>query len=126
MSYLGQKFNREPWETAFEYHVAARSRARKREKQLKKLAAGKSLRDDLVETVDIRPVRITEEGFNWYLDLVRNVVRQIEQEIWTPRPGTWACSESWCGYWDMCRGKTMPKSFLVEEEVVELVPLGSG
>lgn len=129
MSYLGSKFGRPPWDCKFEYHVAARSRARKRETQLKALAAGKSLKDDLVDAVEIRPVWITKEGFEWYLDLVKNVVLQIRREIWTPRPtnkslgGGYYCSADWCGYWPLCRGRTMPKSFAVPEEI-ELIPLG--
>jgi len=38
------------------------------------------------------------------LDIVSQVIRAIEAEIFPPAPGNKFCTPIWCGYWDLCMG----------------------
>lgn len=41
----------------------------------------------------------------WLYELVRQVWRGIEAEIFPTNPNGWLCSAKWCAYWGDCRGK---------------------
>jgi len=41
----------------------------------------------------------------WLFEMIREVWQAIEAQVFMPNPGTWKCSEKWCEYWPMCRGK---------------------
>ena len=43
--------------------------------------------------------------FIWLFLFVKETWRAIEAEAFPPNPTTWKCSEKWCEYWSMCRGK---------------------
>ena len=41
----------------------------------------------------------------WVLQMVQSVWQAIDGGAFPPNPGTWNCSERWCGYWSLCRGR---------------------
>lgn len=41
----------------------------------------------------------------WLMDMIGDVWRGIEREVFPPNPGTWKCSPQWCGHWIRCRGR---------------------
>lgn len=42
----------------------------------------------------------------WALEVVKSVAKAIQAKVFPLAPPTsWACSERFCGYWGMCRGK---------------------
>lgn len=55
-------------------------------------------------------VQVIESKFTyvdvfWLLGLIAEVWKAIESRAFPPNPNTWKCSETWCEYWRMCRGK---------------------
>lgn len=44
-----------------------------------------------------------EEEFFW--GVFEKCARMVESGIFPPNPLGWWCSEAWCGYWKLCRGK---------------------
>jgi len=43
--------------------------------------------------------------FFWLFGLIRDVYDAIVSGVFPPNPGTWKCSQKYCEYWPMCRGK---------------------
>lgn len=43
----------------------------------------------------------------WLTKLIREVYEGINAQVFPPNPLTWKCSERWCEYWGMCRGKAL-------------------
>ena len=41
----------------------------------------------------------------WLYELIRQVWRGIEAEVFPTNPNGWLCSARHCGYWSQCRGK---------------------
>jgi hypothetical protein len=42
----------------------------------------------------------------WLKQIIRGVAEAISAGVFPPTdPTNWCCSEKWCGYWHMCRGK---------------------
>jgi len=41
----------------------------------------------------------------WLYELIRQVWRGIEAEVFPTNPNGWLCSAKWCGYWGQCRGR---------------------
>lgn len=41
----------------------------------------------------------------WLFDMICEVWRGIEAEVFPPNPGTWKCSPRFCEYWSLCRGE---------------------
>ena len=41
----------------------------------------------------------------WLFGLIGEVWQAIEKGVCPPNPGTWKCSEKFCEYWSICRGK---------------------
>jgi len=41
----------------------------------------------------------------WLFEMIREVWQSIEAQVFMPNPGTWKCSEKWCEYWPVCRGR---------------------
>lgn len=41
----------------------------------------------------------------WLYELIRQVWRGIEANIFPTNPNGWLCSAKWCAYWGDCRGK---------------------
>lgn len=41
----------------------------------------------------------------WLFEMIREVWQAIEAQSFAPNPTTWKCSEKWCEYWPICRGK---------------------
>jgi hypothetical protein len=41
----------------------------------------------------------------WLFNLIERTWRAIESGSFPPNPSSWKCSEKWCDYWTMCRGK---------------------
>lgn len=55
-------------------------------------------------------VQIIESAFTfgsifWLLEMIRTVWQAIEGGHYPPNPIGWKCSDKWCEYWSMCRGK---------------------
>lgn len=58
-----------------------------------------------VETQVIQGV-VTPRDRAWVLGAAKSVHGAIKAGIATPAPdGAWWCSEGWCGYWNICKGK---------------------
>jgi hypothetical protein len=48
----------------------------------------------------------TRRDHLWLQRVVREVAEAISKGVFPPcDPTDWVCSEKWCGYWHMCRGK---------------------
>jgi len=58
-----------------------------------------------VPQVQIIESKRTTEDLLWLMALVRDVWHGIEREVYPANPGSWKCSERWCDYWGLCRGK---------------------
>jgi hypothetical protein len=64
--------------------------------------AGKKNRDITIEPLE----RTTDADKRFVMELVNTTAKKIQAGLFAPTGvGTWACSEKWCGYWDMCRGR---------------------
>jgi hypothetical protein len=49
---------------------------------------------------------VTDSDHNWLLDSIDQVHKGITAGIALPAPeGSWYCSEKWCGYWNICKGR---------------------
>ena len=53
--------------------------------------------------VQVLTTNRSDDELLWYIDLVREVVKQIQAGLFPPNPTGWWCSERWCGYYDMCK-----------------------
>ena len=49
--------------------------------------------------------RHTPAQLFWLFGAIREVWRAIDAGVFPPNPGSWLCSERWCSYYKMCRGK---------------------
>ena len=54
--------------------------------------------------------QVFESVFNYsqyffLIETIQHVWRGIKAEVFPPNPGTWKCSERYCEYWKLCRGK---------------------
>jgi len=63
--------------------------------------------DCLVKTKNPKAVTVestrTDEHFNRFAHLVPRLLDGIKREIYLPAdPTSWACSEKFCGYWNIC------------------------
>jgi CRISPR/Cas system-associated exonuclease Cas4 (RecB family) len=48
----------------------------------------------------------TRQDHAWLKRVIREVAEAISKGVFPPTdPTNWVCSEKWCGYWHMCRGK---------------------
>lgn len=47
----------------------------------------------------------TPAALFWLLGLIREVWKGIAAEAYPPNPGSWKCSQRWCEYWHLCRGR---------------------
>lgn len=56
--------------------------------------------------IDIAQTSRTDSDYQFFKDLVLRVKQAIDTGIFYPNPTGWACSEQWCGYYKLCRGKT--------------------
>lgn len=66
--------------------------------------------DQLVKTKTPKVVRATSirtrQDHLWLQRVIREVAEAISKGVFPPcDPTDWVCSEKWCGYWHMCRGK---------------------
>ena len=75
--FLRKKFN-------FAFHVAIKKR---------------------VPEIQIVKVHKTIKDINWWIDMVRQIIAQINTGIAPPNNTGWWCSEKFCGYWKLCKGK---------------------
>ncbi len=74
----------------FAYHVALKQ---------KTLAIETPLQD---ERLRIRPALKDHE---WFTKIVADTWAAIQAGIFPVRPNGWHCSEAFCGYWQLCRGR---------------------
>lgn len=51
--------------------------------------------------------RRTVQSWNWAEFVITEVARCISAGAFPPGPDGWSCSVKFCGYWDMCRGKSV-------------------
>jgi len=58
-----------------------------------------------IPEIQVVKVQKTVQDINWWIDAVRQVAAQIRTGIAPPRSDGWHCSERFCGYWKLCRGK---------------------
>lgn len=50
--------------------------------------------------------RFNDRQQEWLFQMIQNVWRGIENEVFFENPmSDWACSEKFCEYWSLCRGK---------------------
>ncbi len=50
--------------------------------------------------------KVTPQDRQWLFETVHQVDKAIQAGIALPAPEkSWVCSEKWCGYWHMCKGK---------------------
>jgi len=53
----------------------------------------------------IRALR-TPQDYLWLEEIVRGVAEAISAGVFPPcDPSAWVCSEKWCGFWHLCRGR---------------------
>lgn len=55
--------------------------------------------------VQVIESRFTFGNIFWLLEMVRNVWAAIRENHFPCNPLAWSCSEKWCSYWSLCRGK---------------------
>ncbi len=55
--------------------------------------------------IEIMGTERTEKDTNFFTELVSKVWKSIQTGVFVPRPVGYQCSERWCGYWKICRGK---------------------
>jgi len=55
--------------------------------------------------VDVVNVRKTTDDMSWYIRILLETRRAMESGIFPPNDSGWWCSEKYCGYWKMCKGK---------------------
>jgi len=56
----------------------------------------------------------TDEDFQVVLARIDIIDKMLKSGIFPPaEPGSWACSEKWCGYWRTCRYVAHPKQFSI-------------
>lgn len=41
----------------------------------------------------------------WLFKMIANVWKGIEAGVYPENPNSWKCSQNWCDYWHLCRGK---------------------
>uniref|UniRef100_A0A6M3KWU8 Putative PD-(D/E)XK nuclease superfamily protein n=1 Tax=viral metagenome TaxID=1070528 RepID=A0A6M3KWU8_9ZZZZ len=56
-------------------------------------------------TIDIAYTLRTEGDYQFFTNLVSKVKQAIDSGIFYPNPTGWACSEQWCGYYNICKNK---------------------
>ena len=64
----------------------------------------------LVKTKKPKIVRvateITQQRKDWAVYTLGEIAKAVSAGVFPPcNPAEWCCSEKWCGYWYMCRGK---------------------
>lgn len=74
----------------FEYHVALKQ---------KKLAIDTPYADPKLK---LKP---NEGDWAWFEVLVTKTASAVGAGVFPPNPNGWHCSPSWCGYWNICKGK---------------------
>lgn len=78
------------------------------------------------ETQQIRS-EVTPEDRSWMINTVNNVHKAMEAGVAMPAPeapGVWWCSEKFCGYWNMCKGKNRrPKVEEVNRKLDGIFPV---
>ena len=47
----------------------------------------------------------TAKDYTWFYKIVADTWQAIQTGVFMVRPNGWHCSESFCGYWGLCRGK---------------------
>jgi hypothetical protein len=58
-----------------------------------------------------------EAHFQALLNRIERAQQVIESGVFMPAPpGSWWCSESWCGYWNLCPWVRQGKSIAVKKE----------
>jgi CRISPR/Cas system-associated exonuclease Cas4 (RecB family) len=49
-----------------------------------------------------------ETDYRWLEEVIRGVAESISLGAFPPcDPSSWVCSEKWCGFWSLCRGKKL-------------------
>ena len=77
-----QKYGKSPW---FRFHIAVKTKKPK----IQVLATSRS-----------------QEEMDWYIEsVVKEVYASIRSGNFPATGDGWACSEKWCGYFHLCRGK---------------------
>ena len=57
--------------------------------------------------VIVQPANRTAQDAQFFVtELVPKVWQQIQSGVFPPNPVGWHCSENWCGYWNLCKGRT--------------------
>lgn len=85
------------------------TRATKKPKK-NKVTADQQKESVVDPTSNIRMIRHDFNGdeYNHVENLITRVAEGISKGVFMPcDPDSWACSETWCGYWDRCRGKKL-------------------
>jgi len=47
----------------------------------------------------------TKDEIDWWVSMVKMIAKQIALGVFPPNPTGWSCNPTWCGYFDICRGK---------------------
>ena len=71
----------------FNYHVALRQK------------------EKTVEIINDDTLYRSPNDMRFFKELVADVWNAIEAGIFPCRPEGWHCTDQWCGYWKLCRGK---------------------
>lgn len=55
--------------------------------------------------VQVLPSRHATCQLFWLFGAIREVWKGIEAGVFPPNPSSWKCSDRWCDYWGICRGR---------------------
>ncbi len=66
-----------------------------------------NLKKTKIPQIEWKPGLITPGRLRWFRSLVLDVARSVSKGNFPlAKPDEWYCSERFCGYWSLCRGKT--------------------
>jgi CRISPR/Cas system-associated exonuclease Cas4 (RecB family) len=59
-----------------------------------------------IPEIGVVKVKKTADDVIWWENAIRDIASQMNAGIFPPNPTNWTCSEKFCGYWHLCKGKS--------------------